>query len=119
MKIMCAYCNTVMIPGDSPDEPVSHGLCDQCSQYVLADIGVDITKYFDMLEAPVFLLNQDVRLLGGSYEGARFIGKPLDELMDCLAGDVFGCRNASLPGGCGKTVCCSGCVIRSHGQENI
>ena len=44
---------------------------------------------------------------------ARFLGKPLDQVIDSLAGDAMGCRNACLPGGCGKAVCCFGCVIRS------
>jgi len=66
-----------------------------------------------MFDAPVILVDQDGRLLGGSYKGARFLMKPLDLAMDSLAGDALGCRNACLSGGCGKTSCCSGCVIRN------
>lgn len=34
------------------------------------------------------------------------------ELASSTLGEVVECENSRLPGGCGKTVHCSGCVLR-------
>ncbi|MDE2293419.1 MAG: hypothetical protein KGL53_15165, partial [Elusimicrobia bacterium] len=44
-------------------------------------------------------------------------GKELGEVEDRLLGDVLSCRNAALPGGCGRTPGCSACAIRSHVED--
>ena len=111
MKILCAYCNAIMNPGGAPDDQVSYGICDRCTRNVLSDIGIDICKYLDMFDAPVFLVDPDMRLLGGSYKAVRFLGKTLDQVINSRVGDCLQCSNARFPGGCGKAVCCSGCVI--------
>jgi hypothetical protein len=40
------------------------------------------------------------------------LGKDLSSIVDNLGGDVFECAYGLLPGGCGRTYHCSGCVIR-------
>ena len=35
-----------------------------------------------------------------------------EPLRGLRAGDVFECANARLPGGCGRTIHCSGCTLR-------
>ena len=114
MKRVCAYCNTIMDPGESPDSPVTHGICDTCSRHLYASLGIDISKNIEMFDAPVILLNPDARILEASGEAARFIGKPSGEILGSLAGDALGCSAAGLPGGCGNTIHCSGCVIRDN-----
>jgi len=112
MKRICAYCNTVMSPGHFPG-PVSHGICDPCSHNLLSHLGTDVSKYLDMFDAPVILVNHDARILGASCEAAKFMGKPLSEIVDSLAGNALECTYAGLRGECGKEVCCSGCAIRN------
>ncbi len=113
MKRVCAFCNTVINPGDSPGEPVSHGICNDCSLRALSRLGIDIARYIDMPGAPVILVNKDVRIHDVSFEAVRFIGRPLDPILGILAGGTQGCTHAGQPGGCGRTVWCSGCAIRN------
>ncbi len=82
MKILCAYCNAVMNPGEAPDDLVGHSICDRCTRNVLSDTGIDICKYPDMFDDPVFLVNPDMRLPGGSYKAVRFLGKPFDQVIN-------------------------------------
>ena len=63
--------------------------------------------------APVILVNKDVRIHDVSFEAVRFIGRPLDPILGILAGRYQGCTHAGQPGGCGRTVWCSGCAIRN------
>ena len=63
--------------------------------------------------APVILVNKDVRIHDVSFEAVRFIGRPLDPILGILAGGTQGCTHAGQPGGCGRTVWCSGCAIRN------
>jgi len=66
-----------------------------------------------MPDAPVILVNRDVRVHDISFEAVGFIGRPLDPILGILAGSAHGCTHAGQPGGCGRTVGCSGCVIRN------
>ena len=88
MKRVCAFCNTVINPGDSPGEPVSHGICNDCSLRALSRLGIDIATYVDMPGAPVILVNKDVRIHDVSFEAVRFIGRPLDPILGILAGGI-------------------------------
>ncbi|MFA4824919.1 MAG: hypothetical protein WC593_07140 [Methanoregula sp.] len=120
MKRVCAYCNAVMSPGDSPDSPdspVTHGICDSCSRHFLSQLGVDISKYLDMLNAPVIFVNPDGQVLDANSDAVCFMGKPLDKILDTLTGNALGCSHAGLPEGCGKTAFCSGCAIRNSVQK--
>lgn len=113
MKRVCAYCNSIMSPGSSPDAPVTHGICTSCSDQLFSELGTDISRYIDMFDAPVILVNQDARVLGANCGAVGFLSKPLDQIHNSLAGDVLGCKNAGLPGGCGNTDFCSRCIIRN------
>jgi hypothetical protein len=53
----------------------------------------------------------------GNEEALRFTGADPDEIGGKLLGDVFECANATLPGGCGRTVHCSGCAIRKAVEQ--
>jgi hypothetical protein len=66
-----------------------------------------------MLDAPVILVNQDARVLDANSDAVSLTGKPIDQILNSLAGDVLGCSFAGLPGGCGQTEYCTNCVIRN------
>ena len=117
MITVCAFCNTVIHPGTSPDDPVSHGVCRSCSDHFLATHGIDLSRYLQMLNAPVLLVGSNVDILAANSEALRLIGKPAEKIPGNLAGKVFECRYSRLPGGCGQTIHCSGCAIRRSVHE--
>ncbi|MFA5331842.1 MAG: PAS domain-containing protein [Methanoregula sp.] len=112
MKVVCSFCPKVIQPGETPDDPVSHGICPACYESILKNHGMDIRKFLDQLDAPVFLVDENVNVLAANRMACAMAGKPIHEIKGNLCGRIFECRNASLPGGCGKTVFCLGCAIR-------
>lgn len=48
----------------------------------------------------------------GNSNGLSLLNKGHEEVDGKLGGDAFGCRYASLPGGCGNAVHCRSCTIR-------
>jgi hypothetical protein len=117
MKTVCAFCNTTISPGTSPDEPVSHGICASCYNQILARYGFNIRKFLDMLDAPVFLVDNDVNILAANTLAIATTKKPVTEVRGTICGKVLECINAYLPEGCGKTAFCPDCVIRASVNE--
>lgn len=70
-----------------------------------------------MLDKPVLLVDQDMHVLSGNWLSQTLTGKQIADITGKLSGDVFECENAILPGGCGVTIHCSGCVIRNSVNE--
>ncbi len=58
------------------------------------------------------LVNGDLRVLDVNPAGEAMLGAERASLIGRLGGDVFECENSKLPGGCGRSVHCSGCVLR-------
>jgi hypothetical protein len=52
------------------------------------------------------------RVITANDEGLAFLGKDRDRVEGRLGGDVFECRHAREPGGCGNTTHCLSCTIR-------
>jgi hypothetical protein len=113
MKTVCSFCNAVIRPGTSPDDPVSHGVCRSCYEQILARHRFNARKYLDMFDAPVFLVDDNANVLAANTL-ARALGKiPASQLKNRLCGTVLECVNASLSPGCGKTEACPDCTIRN------
>jgi hypothetical protein len=113
MRKICSFCKTVLDPGTSPDEPVSHGICRSCYEKILAEHHFDTRKYLDMLGAPVFLVDNDANVLAANSLAISFVKKPFARVRGGICGKVLDCVNASLPNGCGKTPSCPDCTIRN------
>ncbi len=94
MKTVCAFCNITISPGTSPDEPVSHGICTSCYNQILARHGFNIRKFLDMLDAPVFLVDNDVNILAANTLAIAITKKPVAEVREP---SVETCWNASTP----------------------
>ena len=117
MKKICSFCGTIISPGTSPEDPVSHGVCKPCYARILEDDGFDIRLFLDMLEAPVILVDDDVNVLAANSLAIAVLGKPVELVRGTICGDVIECVNAFLPEGCGKTPYCPDCTIRSTVNE--
>jgi PAS domain-containing protein len=113
MKRTCAFCdkelNTAAIEADAP---ITHGLCKDCISRFNSSPGKPLRDYLDSIPAPVILVDSDRRIRIANRRACEYLGKELPEMEGFRGGDVFECENARLPGGCGKTVHCSGCAIR-------
>ena len=117
MKIVCSFCNTVVSPGDAPDAPVSHGVCTSCYNRILASHRFNIRKFLNMLDAPVFLVDDDVNILAANTLALSTIKKPVALVEGIICGKVLECINAYVPPGCGKTTFCPDCTIRTTVNE--
>ena len=115
MERKCAWC------GRSLDDPpvkhlpgtkVSHGICSTCHDRLAAGSGVPIARFLEELDEPVLLMDAD-HTVGMVNEAALdLLGQGADAVLGERTGTVFDCENAHMPGGCGATIHCSGCVIR-------
>jgi hypothetical protein len=119
MKRVCAFCDKILSPDTEDDGRISHGICPTCFNHAKASLGVDLNEYISMLEEPVILVDSDMHFLAANTESKRITGKEVENVTGIIGGEVFECENATLPGGCGKTVHCSGCVIRNSVSETF
>jgi hypothetical protein len=114
VKLVCGWCRRSLgeiEDGDTEHPITSHGLCESCAFRLSAQLGVPLQQYLDSLGVPVTVMDADAAVLMVNAPAAGILdrGKPLRGLR---AGDVFECANAQLPGGCGRTIHCSGCTLR-------
>ncbi len=93
--------------------PVSHGMCKECADKVISQTSGAVGEFLECLGAPVFLVDDDARILAANRRGREYVGKPLSAIRNQLCGDAMDCVNADLPGGCGKTESCAACAIRN------
>lgn len=117
MKRVCSFCNTVIQEGETPQDPVSHGICKTCYNRFLSIYRFNLRKFLDMLEAPVFFVDENANVLEANSQARKLIGKPIEKFAGNVCGIAFECRNALLPEGCGKTIHCPDCAIRKSVEE--
>lgn len=117
-KKLCAWCGKKLIESTEYDsEPensniITHGICNDCRKRVLAQMGLPLKEFLDLLPAPVLLVDSDVKVKTANLHARSIIQKDIREIEGYKGGDVFECSYASQPGGCGQTIHCSGCAIR-------
>lgn len=117
MKTICSFCSTVVRPGTTPDDPVSHGVCPSCLARIRSHYGLDARKFLDLLDVPVFLVDRDVNILAANSLALTGLKKNIEMIQGKLCGTVLECINACLPEGCGKTPSCPDCTIRAAVNE--
>jgi hypothetical protein len=117
MKTVCSFCTAIIRPGITPDDPVSHGICRSCYDRILASHGFNIQKFLNLLDAPVFLVDNDVTILAANTPALQMVKKPVPWVHGILCGTVLECINAHLRQGCGKTPSCPDCTIRTTVNE--
>lgn len=110
MKVVCAWCGKLL--KDDAERPISHGICDACSRTVQFQEGVKLREYLNALDVPVLAVDSDVVVKVANDRALTLLGKTQNAVGGRLGGDVFECEFARLPGGCGRTIHCSGCAIR-------
>lgn len=115
MTKTCAWCGKeVDLRGRvrPPSDLANNRLCGSCKEYVSRHIGMPLQEYIDSLSLPVLVLDNDVRVKAVNTAACKTLGKRPSDMLEQMGGRVFECANSTLPGGCGRTVHCSGCAIR-------
>lgn len=120
VRQICMYCKAdigTIEETKTMEETVSHGLCQRCLPKFLISLGKPFPDFLDSLPIPVFVVDENVRVISVNNLGQKFLSKNLATLQGCLGGQAFGCRYSQLPGGCGKTIHCKSCTIRRSVTE--
>ena len=113
MKQVCAWCGTQLTKSDSRrEDEISYGICLPCANSVIIDVPNQLHDFLDQISVPVVLVSYEGVVKAANVSACAMLGKDLSRIEENLAGDVFECAYGLLPGGCGNTYHCSGCVIR-------
>ncbi len=106
----CVWCDKELGPQRSGR--IAHALCGRCSESFVFQMGVPLQTLIDSLPAPIFVVDNNMRVKAANREGCALLKKGSEAVLEQLGGVVFECAHAQLPEGCGRTVHCSGCAIR-------
>jgi PAS domain-containing protein len=110
---ICAWCQTEMPSKGEGSGVVTHGICEACAGTLMSDLPISLQHFLDGLPLPVLVVDSDVKASMANLEAQKIIGKPLEEFLQRKGGDVFNCIHAKTPEGCGRTIHCSACAIRT------
>lgn len=114
MKTLCAWCGSVLHEG-SP--PVSHGICLTCRQLFFQPEGVSVQSFINTFSFPVIVVNSSFDPVAINRSAAQSSHLSIQLSPDTSVGNLLECKHSRLPEGCGKTVHCSGCVLRRTLEE--
>jgi PAS domain-containing protein len=68
---------------------------------------------FDAMPMPVFVMDENIRILEYNEAAARLLGSDKPALLNRHTGEVLRCLHAAeTPEGCGHSPACRNCVIR-------
>ena len=110
MQRLCSWCGDLIPAGDA-GQPV-YGVCLPCTGRLLGGEGVPIQQIVDQFPFPVLVVDDDVKVSILNRRGQEILGVLPKKAAPRRGGELFGCVNAHLPGGCGRTIHCSGCALR-------
>jgi len=121
LKVICSYCRQYLHDSEPYDsEDISHGLCDECSDYFGRQwAGLHLGEFLDRFELPVLALDCSRRVIAANSAMARILGKENREISGLLGGEVLECQYARFPEGCGRTVHCKDCAIRLSVEHTL
>lgn len=115
MKLVCAWCGAEIERSgyDHTSDKTSHGMCPACRQALSSqDQGVVLQRHIDDIPIPILLVDEKHKTLGMNAKASEILGESTEPLTGSQFGMVFDCVHSQLPEGCGRTIHCSGCVIR-------
>jgi PAS domain-containing protein len=72
-----------------------------------------LIKFIDQFEAPVFIVDEDGRIVAANKIVGTMTGRLYHEVFGLLGGEVMECVYSLLPEGCGESVHCVTCTIRN------
>ena len=120
MKRICAWCKKDMGEVDVESQhAITHGLCGDCGFHLTARMGMPMREFLENFGAPVLLVDPDGIVQSVNGQSSALLRMDLPEIKGRFLGDVFECDYAALPEGCGRTVHCAGCTIRTGLNQTI
>jgi transcriptional regulator of aromatic amino acid metabolism len=111
MKRVCAWCQKPLNDEPEDENPISHGICERCLEFVETD-RTAIRTFLNTLDAPVLAVDGDGRAISANRLALAALNKDHSEIADRLGGEVIECQYSYMPEKCGKTIHCTGCQIR-------
>lgn len=115
----CMICQHETSHAPAADRVITADLCPHCYQRLQEPSGLPLRDFLDKLDIPVLALDEDAVVYTGNKALLLLVGRGIDEIRGRRGGEVFECAFAKLPGGCGRTVHCSGCAIRRAVTETF
>jgi PAS domain-containing protein len=114
----CALCGSGLGDPIASEQRTSgdlprYDLCQRCENRLFAQWGLPFQEYLDELEIPIVITDDNVVLKAANRAACELLGKEAAQMKGRLGGLVFECEHALEPEGCGRTIHCSGCVIRN------
>ena len=116
MRQVCYVCGIELgdpLEQNVPGEHISHGVCRKCLDSCMAGAGKGMDEFLDSLQAPVIVVDGNVRVVTANALAQKLVSKSMKAIGGRLPGEVFECTHAHQPGGCGQTLHCQSCMIRS------
>lgn len=114
MKLVCAWCGTTIDRagyGDVLGSTTSHGMCPACSEKLACqDRGISLQRHIDSIPVPIVLVDSRHAITAINAKASAMLGRKSSQQA---FGRVFDCIYSHLPGGCGRSIHCSGCAIRN------
>ncbi len=111
----CRYCRKVLNGTELSESDTLHAgrrICPACFSKLVSGTGESFAAFLESLHLPVYVVDGSGRVIAANGEGCRLVSLDINEMRGRLGGEVFRCRYADLPGGCGETVHCRSCAIR-------
>lgn len=69
---------------------------------------------FDAVPVPIFVVDEDVRILDANIAGAAILGASPQQFLRKRGGEALHClQDSRAPGGCGQSEYCKDCVMRN------
>ncbi|HSM93500.1 MAG TPA: PAS domain-containing protein [Anaeromyxobacteraceae bacterium] len=115
MRVICSFCHAWLrdVPGGTAAD-VSHGMCEPCAiHFQRLWEGMHLGEYLDDLTEAVIVVDADRRVLAANAKATALLGRDPAAPRGLLTGEAVACARSRLPGGCGNTVHCRECAIRS------
>ncbi|MFA5056818.1 MAG: hypothetical protein WC485_01780 [Opitutaceae bacterium] len=111
MKVVCAWCQKLLVEDAAKDAKISHGICEDCQRRMLGG-SVRFGDFLDRLDFPVLVTDRNLQVVEANRAAATIAGSSRTRLKAGSTGMAIECYNAGLPGGCGQTPHCHGCALR-------
>jgi hypothetical protein len=74
---------------------------------------VSLQCHIDSIPIPIVLVSRDNSVVATNAEADKMLGRKPETTLDLTFGTVFDCVHSRFPEQCGRTIHCSGCVIRN------
>lgn len=113
MKVVCAWCSKEISTSQVESDVISHGMCGLCRRNYFGETWISFEELMRGAQFPVIFADRDMRVAAASEAAAAAFAGSAHGGSKLLAGVVIGCVNSQLPGGCGQSTECAGCVLRN------